>query len=105
MKVLQKLTISIAAAVLAPAALAAPAAKVDGQKVFAANCASCHAAGVLGAPKASDKAAWATRVKQGKDKLYSNALNGVRMMPPRGGNPSLKDADIKAAVDFMVPKA
>jgi cytochrome c5 len=103
MKFMQSLTLAIAAAVLAPAAMAAPAAKggVNGEKIYAANCASCHAAGVLGAPKAGDKAAWAPRVKQGKEVLYTHGLNGFKMMPPKGGNPGLKDDEVKAAIDFM----
>lgn len=105
MKALHTLSLAIAAAVLAPAALAAaPAAKggVNGEKVYAANCASCHAAGVLGAPKAGDKAAWAPRVKQGKEVLYTHGLQGFKMMPPKGGNPGLKDDEVKAAIDFMI---
>lgn len=98
-------TLAIAAAILAPAAMAAaPAAKggVNGEKVYAANCASCHAAGVLGAPKAGDKTAWAPRVKQGKEVLYTHGLQGFKMMPPKGGNPGLKDDEVKAAIDFMI---
>jgi cytochrome c5 len=105
MKAFTKLILAMAAAILAPAAVAAaPAAKgsVNGEKVYAASCASCHAAGVLGAPKAGDKAAWAPRLKQGKDTLYTHGLNGFKMMPPKGGNPGLKDDEVKAAIDFMV---
>jgi len=98
------LIIAIAAAILAPAAMAAaPAAKggANGEKVYTANCASCHGAGVLGAPKFGDKAAWAPRVKQGKEVLYTHGLNGFKMMPPKGGNPGLKDDEVKAAIDYM----
>ena len=62
----------------------------------------CHAAGVAGAPKLTDKAAWAPRIAQGKDALYSSSLKGKGAMPAKGGNPSLSDADVKAAVDYMV---
>lgn len=62
----------------------------------------CHAAGVAGAPKLTDKAAWATRIAQGKDTLYTSSLKGKGAMPAKGGNPSLSDADVKAAVDYMV---
>ncbi len=98
------LIIAIAAAVLAPAAMAAaPADKggISGEKIYSANCASCHGAGVLGAPKFGDKAAWGPRVKQGKEALYTHALNGFKMMPPKGGNPGLKDEEVKAAIDYM----
>jgi cytochrome c5 len=76
-----------------------------GEKIFGATCQGCHGAGVLGAPKIGDKAAWAPRVAKGQAKLYASALNGFNMMPPRGGNGSLSDGDVKAAVDYMVSKA
>jgi cytochrome c5 len=94
--------------VLAPLGLwsvAATAAPVAGDKVYTATCASCHGTGVLGAPKFGDKAAWAPRIKQGKNVLYTHALDGIRMMPARGGNPALKDAEVKAAIDYMVGKS
>lgn len=103
MKAIQTLIFALAAAALAPAAMAAPAA--NGEKIYTANCASCHGAGVLGAPKFGDKAAWAPRIKQGKEVVYTHALNGFKMMPPKGGNPALKDDEVKAAIDFMVGKA
>ncbi|MGZ3181244.1 MAG: c-type cytochrome [Telluria sp.] len=90
---------------LAFVAATANAAPSVGEKVFTATCASCHGAGVLGAPKLADKTAWGPRIKQGKDTLYSHALNGFKMMPARGGNPALKDAEVKAAIDYMVGKS
>ena len=87
----------------APAASAADLAK--GEKVYSANCLSCHGAGVLGAPKFADAAAWAPRVAKGMETLYGSAINGFKMMPPRGGNAVLKDDEMKAAVDYMVSKA
>ena len=62
----------------------------------------CHAAGVAGAPRAGDKAAWAPRIHTGIDHLYMSALKGKGAMPPKGGNVALPDADVKAAVDYMV---
>lgn len=97
-----------AAASAASAAASAPASAADlalGEKTFNANCASCHGAGVLGAPKVGDKAAWGPRVAKGKDTLYNHALNGFNMMPPRGGNAALKDEEVKAVVDYFVSKA
>jgi cytochrome c5 len=96
----------VLAAVLSAAvtATAAPdAAKIE--KSYTATCAACHGAGVLGAPKTGDKGAWKPRVAKGKPALYASALNGVKMMPPRGGNPSLKDDEIKALVDYMTAKS
>ena len=65
----------------------------------------CHAAGVAGAPKFGDKAAWAPRLKTGIDALYASALKGKGAMPAKGGNATLADADVKAAVDYMVAAA
>lgn len=94
------------AAAPAPAAVAAPAAGdlALGEKVYSATCLACHGAGVLGAPKTGDKAGWAARVAKGAAALHKTAIDGVNMMPPRGGNPSLTDADVTAAVDFMLSK-
>jgi cytochrome c5 len=102
-----------AAAPAAPAAIpppAAPAAAAGksadaGKKTFDTVCTACHGTGVLGAPKFGDKAAWAPRVAQGKDKLYQSALHGKNAMPAKGGNAALPDADVKAAVDYMVSAA
>ena len=94
-----------AAAPAAPATTAAAApAKADagkGKTVYEANCVACHAAGIAGAPKAGDKTAWAPRLKTGMDALYATALKGKGAMPPKGGNASLADADVKAAVDYL----
>lgn len=84
----------------APAAAGGDAAK--GKSVYDSACMACHAAGVAGAPKAGDKAAWAPRLKTGKDAMYVAALKGKGAMPPKGGNTSLSDADVKAAVDYLV---
>ena len=80
-----------------------------GESTYNGICMACHAAGVAGAPKIGDKAAWAPRIAQGKETLYTHALKGFQgkagMMPAKGGNAALPDADVKAAVDFMVSKA
>jgi len=88
-------------ATTAPAAAAKPDA-AKGKAVYEAACGVCHAAGVAGAPKAGDKAAWAPRMAGGIEALYTSSLKGKNAMPPKGGNLSLADADVKAAVDYMV---
>jgi cytochrome c5 len=94
------------AAPMQTAAAAPQAAGADaGKKVFDQTCTACHTAGVAGAPKFGDKAAWAPRIAQGKDTLYASALKGKNAMPPKGGNTALPDADVKAAVDYMVAAA
>jgi cytochrome c oxidase subunit II len=92
----------------APPAAAAPArtaAAVDGKGVYQSVCAMCHAAGVAGAPKTGDKSAWAPRIATGMNALYASSLNGKNVMPPRGGNPGLSDAEVKAATDYLVQAA
>lgn len=97
-----------AAAPAAPAPAAAPVAAgpADGKKVFDGACAACHGAGIAGAPKFGDKAAWAPRIAQGAATLYQHALNGYQgksgVMPPKGGSLNLSDAEVKAAVDTMI---
>ena len=85
----------------APAAASA-AAGVDVNKVYDGACAGCHAAGVAGAPKLGDKAAWAPRIKAGMATMLKSVLAGKGAMPPKGGNASLADAEVKASVDYMV---
>ena len=70
--------------------------------MYDSACMACHGAGVAGAPKTGDKAAWAARLKAGMDALYTAALKGKNAMPPKGGQMQLADADVKAAVDYMV---
>ena len=92
----------------APAAAPVKAAAADaGKGTYDTACAVCHAAGVAGAPKTGDKAAWATRLKaaKGKDGLYATALKGKGAMPPKGGNTALSDDAVKAAVDYLVAAA
>lgn len=87
-------------------AAGAPAAKArSGQEVYQQSCAACHAAAVMGAPKTGDKAAWQPRIAQGVPTLYTHALSGIRAMPARGGNASLSDPEVKAAVDYLVAQA
>lgn len=95
-----------APAAAAPAAAAAPQASAGdvGKKVYDSTCQACHAAGVAGAPKFGDKAAWAPRLAQGKAKLYDNALHGKAAMPPKGTYAG-SDDDVKAAVDYMAAAA
>ena len=94
---------------VAPVAAVTKADSSKGKTVYEATCAVCHGAGVAGAPKFADKAAWAPRVAQGADMLHNHALKGfqgkVGVMPPKGGNGALSDADVIAAVDYMVSQA
>jgi cytochrome c5 len=85
---------------------AALGAAGSGQDTYGKACVVCHGAGVAGAPKLGDKGDWGPRIAQGNDMLYDHAIKGYTgkkgMMPPKGGNTALADADVKAAVDYMV---
>jgi len=86
-----------------PVVVAAAAPSVNkGEATFKGVCSGCHGAGVMGAPKFGDKAAWSARVAKGLDALYVSAIKGKNAMPAKGGNPALADDDIKAAVQYMV---
>ena len=92
-------TAAKAAPAAAPLALAAAAAAPPA--LYGQMCAVCHGAGIAGAPKVGDKAAWAPRLAQGIDGLTASAIKGKGAMPPRGGSQS-SDADMKAVVTYMV---
>jgi cytochrome c5 len=91
------------------AAVATPPPSRNGQQVYQASCVACHGAGIAGAPKMEDKAQWATRIAKGLETLYANAVNGVQgsagVMPAKGGNPALSNAEVKAAVDYMLTQS
>ncbi len=99
-------TAPAAAPVAAVAAAATPVvAKAGaGEALYKQACTACHVAGVAGAPKSGDKAAWAPRIKQGIDALTASVIKGKGAMPPKGGS-SASEADIRAAVEYMVSQA
>ena len=93
-----------APAAAAPVAAAAAAAGA-GEALYKQACQVCHAAGVAGAPKFGDKAAWSARLPAGIDALYNSVAKGKGAMPPRGGAAQASDADLRAAVEFMAAAA
>jgi cytochrome c5 len=78
-----------------------PRVLLAGGAVYTATCAACHDSGMAGSPKTGDKAAWAARLAQGYDTLVTHAINGIRTMPAKGGNPDLDDLEVARAVVFM----
>ena len=77
--------------------------KAAGKSTYEKTCALCHGPGLAGAPKYGNKAEWAPRLRAGNAKLYASALKGTANgMPGKGGNLTLSDAEVKAAVDYLV---
>lgn len=89
------------ASVEVAAADAGPHVDKSGEEVVKAVCGMCHSAGLMNAPKIGDKGQWGPRIAQGYDTLISHAINGIRSMPPRGGNAALTDGEIANAVAHM----
>jgi cytochrome c5 len=90
--------------IAAAAALSVPAiASANGEATYMKACMACHMTGAAGAPKA----AWAPRIAKGMDALYNSGVNGIpgTAMAAKGGQKNLADADVKAAVDYMVAKS
>jgi len=92
-----------------PAGGAAAEMPKTGEALFTQTCSACHGAGIAGAPKAGDKAAWGPRMAQGNAMLYDHALKGFQgkagVMPAKGGRTDAPDDLVKQAVDYMVGMA
>jgi cytochrome c5 len=82
-----------------------PAAVADGKGIYDKVCFACHQQSVAGSPKLGDKEAWAPRIKTGTGAMVQSVVKGKGAMPPKAGNPSLSDAEIRAAVEFMVSQS
>jgi cytochrome c5 len=94
------ITVTAAAALLS---MEQAAAANEGKATYDKVCAVCHAKGIVGAPKLGDKSMWEPRIKKGgADALTASVIAGKGVMAPRAGVPSLSDADIKTAVDYML---
>lgn len=94
-----------ALAALAALVLAEPARAGDGHVIYRQVCAACHATGVAGAPRLGDREAWGIRLRAGRAAMVTSVLRGKGQMPPKGGNVSLSDEDVKAALDYMLEMA
>jgi cytochrome c5 len=77
----------------------------SGEEVVNQACMACHGSGLMSSPTIGDNAAWAPRIALGYEALTKNAIEGVRTMPARGGNPDLSDIEIAKAVAFMANKS
>lgn len=77
----------------------------NGKAIYDSTCVACHSTGAAGAPKLGDADAWAPRIKTGPAVLYASATKGKGAMPPRGGNANLSDAEVHAAVNYIISQA
>lgn len=89
----------------ATASAAAKPAAADGKGLYDKVCVACHQQSVAGSPPLGDKAAWAPRIQTGVDALLQSVIKGKGAMPPKAGNPALSEAEIRAAVEFMVSQS
>lgn len=77
-----------------------------GSDVYESVCMACHSQGVMNSPRTGDEDAWASLYEEkGFDTLVENSINGIRAMPPRGGNPNLSDEEVRASVVHMLEQA
>nr|WP_315399538.1 c-type cytochrome [uncultured Duganella sp.] len=83
----------------------APKVLQSGEAIYTSTCAACHGAGVAGAPKFGDAGSWTARIAQGYDTIVKHAIEGLRAMPAKGGNPDLDDVEVARAVVYMANKA
>jgi cytochrome c5 len=84
----------------------APKGNMTGEQVYQAACKTCHEAGLAGAPKIGDKAAWGPRIKPGVNQLHAHAIKGTdKGMPPKGGNPDLAEIEVQRGVVYMANRS
>jgi cytochrome c5 len=96
---------AVAPAVAAIAVAASGASAGKGKALYDSACTACHTAGVAGAPKFGDKVAWAPLAKEGTKHLVETVVKGKGAMPAKGGRPDAAEADITAAVEYMLAAA
>ena len=77
----------------------------SGKDIYNSVCMSCHMSGAAGAPITGKVDQWSERIAKGNDTLYNNAINGIGVMPAKGGLMSLSDGDVKLAVDYMIDQS
>ncbi len=84
----------------------APQGNLSGEQVYQTVCKTCHEAGLVGAPKMGDRAAWAPRIKEGENELFADALKGTsKGMPPKGGDQNLADIEVQRGVVYMANRS
>ncbi len=77
----------------------------SGEAIVAQYCAVCHGRGLYNAPKIGDTAAWQSKLAEGREHLWQVVLHGEKAMPPRGNCPDCSDAELRAAMDYLIGPA
>ncbi len=96
-------TVKLITGILVTISMATSVVADSGKGVYDKVCITCHATGLAGAPRLGNAGDWSPRIATGVGALYQNALKGTpKGMPAKGGHMTLPDADVKAAVDFML---
>ncbi len=72
----------------------------SGEQVYKAQCVACHGAGLAGAPKFGDTAAWASRIATGYDSLHQSVLKGKGAMGAQSGG-DFSDHELGLAVVYL----
>jgi len=89
--------------------LSAATAQADGKATYDSTCFACHGTGAAGAPMLGKKDVWSDRIAKGMDTLKKHAIEGFKgekgFMPAKGGRANLSDADVGAAVEYMVSQS
>ncbi|XKH60471.1 c-type cytochrome [Halomonas sediminis] len=99
---MKTLSVALVAATAALAFSVTAQAEPDGEAIYNQACMACHMTGAAGAPIKGDADAWEPRLEKGMEILYTHSIEGFNAMPPKGGNLSLSDEEVKASVDFMI---
>ena len=100
-----RISLPAAAALAAGALWATSALAIDvseGRRIYIEVCAACHANGVAGAPRFGNRQEWEMRQLRGRKEMLQSVMKGRGSMPPKGGNPSVSDAQAQAAMDYLL---
>lgn len=77
----------------------------DSQAVYETHCKACHQAGLGGAPKPGDKAAWGPRIAKGVDVMLATVKSGKGAMPKQGTCVSCDDEALKSVIQIFIGQA
>jgi cytochrome c5 len=76
--------------------------QISGEQLVKERCSECHTTGKGGAPRIGTMGDWKPRLHSGVENLVTSAIRGHNAMPARAGMANLSDADLRAAITFML---